>query len=225
MQVSKINGLENGITLYNQVHVEFQAFKIALQPTENTNKYVLKNATDVSGTKPKHDTGSPNNMEAIHQWQLDLWGCPSSLSLDLVAIRAAMPRELRTVPITHLTNLNTTTQILLTTYNYAGHHIGKLLVQKPNSAKHSEWMSNLSFAYMRVASSDHTNEEKPQCTLSGLRGDIPEHITTVLQPICSSGYLLLFAALSGSEERPPRAWAKLTKKLEYNVPEQVTLEL
>jgi hypothetical protein len=32
MQVSKINGLENGITLSN-VYVEFQAFEIALQPT------------------------------------------------------------------------------------------------------------------------------------------------------------------------------------------------
>ncbi|OQD63570.1 hypothetical protein PENPOL_c009G02051 [Penicillium polonicum] len=33
MRVSKINDLENGITLYSQLHVEFQVFRIALQPT------------------------------------------------------------------------------------------------------------------------------------------------------------------------------------------------
>ncbi|OQE14189.1 hypothetical protein PENFLA_c040G05960 [Penicillium flavigenum] len=36
MRVPKINDLENGITLYNPVHAESQAFKIALQPTMAT---------------------------------------------------------------------------------------------------------------------------------------------------------------------------------------------
>ncbi|KAJ5931304.1 hypothetical protein N7516_005793 [Penicillium verrucosum] len=42
MRASRINSLENGITLHNLVHVEFQAFKIALQPTERTNYYSVK---------------------------------------------------------------------------------------------------------------------------------------------------------------------------------------
>ncbi|KAJ5815923.1 hypothetical protein N7447_008156 [Penicillium robsamsonii] len=42
MRVSKMNSLENVITLHIIVHVEFQAFEIALQPTEYTNCYSVK---------------------------------------------------------------------------------------------------------------------------------------------------------------------------------------
>ncbi|KAJ5105692.1 hypothetical protein NUU61_003039 [Penicillium alfredii] len=42
MQASKINMIENGITLLSQIHSQFQAFKIALQPTETANFYKVK---------------------------------------------------------------------------------------------------------------------------------------------------------------------------------------
>ncbi|KAJ6038389.1 hypothetical protein N7460_008160 [Penicillium canescens] len=42
IRASKINTVENGITLHNLVHIEFQAFRIALEPMETPNSYRVK---------------------------------------------------------------------------------------------------------------------------------------------------------------------------------------
>ncbi|CAI7661197.1 unnamed protein product [Penicillium viridicatum] len=51
MRVSRINDLENRITLHSQLHVEFQTFKIALQPMADVHWYKLLPASEFLDTR------------------------------------------------------------------------------------------------------------------------------------------------------------------------------
>ncbi|KAJ5462318.1 hypothetical protein N7530_010523 [Penicillium desertorum] len=144
MQVSKINGLENGITLSNvaadaEAGIELQDAEPARPPGARGRgrgrrplgrRPLASPARSFTGLEGSPFLSWNEALASTGPYPPFLLFCHrpmtirfteisfDSLSLDFVAIHTGMSLELRTPAITHLTNLKTTTQVLLTTYNY-----------------------------------------------------------------------------------------------------------